>query len=107
MRTYPAFEDLGLHPEADRTEDLRPGKYDWDDVEHGFPSRYFDAAHRAVDHTTDMTVRLDGIQWADGNVERTITVSPGNLGSFDCLLPAVARALGLALIAAADEIEGI
>ena len=26
MRTYPAHEDLGLDPEADRTEDLRPGK---------------------------------------------------------------------------------
>lgn len=25
MRVYPAHEDLGLDPEADRTEDLRPG----------------------------------------------------------------------------------
>jgi len=25
MRVYPAHEDLGLNPEADRTEDLRPG----------------------------------------------------------------------------------
>ena len=23
MRTYPAHEDLGLNPEADRTEDMR------------------------------------------------------------------------------------
>ena len=28
MRDYPAHEDLGLDPEADRTEDLRPGKSD-------------------------------------------------------------------------------
>lgn len=28
MRTYPAHEDLGLDPEADRTEDLRPGHSD-------------------------------------------------------------------------------
>lgn len=26
MRVYPAFEDLGIDPDADRTEDLRPGK---------------------------------------------------------------------------------
>ncbi len=26
MREYPQFEDLGLWPEEDRTEDLRPGK---------------------------------------------------------------------------------
>lgn len=26
MREYPAFEDLGLDPDADRTEDLRPGQ---------------------------------------------------------------------------------
>lgn len=26
MRHYPHPEDLGLNPEADRTEDLRPGK---------------------------------------------------------------------------------
>lgn len=26
MRLYPAHEDLGLDPEADRTPDLRPGK---------------------------------------------------------------------------------
>lgn len=25
MRDYPQFEDLGLDPESDRTEDLRPG----------------------------------------------------------------------------------
>lgn len=25
MREYPAHEDLGLDPEADQTEDLRPG----------------------------------------------------------------------------------
>lgn len=28
MRDFPQFEDLGLDPEADRTEDLRPGKSD-------------------------------------------------------------------------------
>lgn len=28
MREYPQHEDLGLNPEADRTEDLRPGKSD-------------------------------------------------------------------------------
>lgn len=26
MREYPQFEDLGLDPEADRTEDLRAGR---------------------------------------------------------------------------------
>lgn len=26
MREYPQFEDLGIDPDADRTEDLRPGK---------------------------------------------------------------------------------
>lgn len=26
MRDYPEHEDLGLNPEADQTEDLRPGK---------------------------------------------------------------------------------
>jgi hypothetical protein len=26
MRVYPAFEDLGLDSDADRTEDLRPTK---------------------------------------------------------------------------------
>lgn len=28
MRTYPEHEDLGLDPQADRTEDRRPGKHD-------------------------------------------------------------------------------
>lgn len=28
MRLYPQHEDLGLDAEADRTEDLRPGKDD-------------------------------------------------------------------------------
>lgn len=28
MRDYPQYEDLGLDPSADRTEDLRPGKCD-------------------------------------------------------------------------------
>lgn len=28
MRDYPQHEDLGLHPAADRTEDLRPEKID-------------------------------------------------------------------------------
>lgn len=28
MRYYPQHEDLGLNPEADRTEDLRPGNSD-------------------------------------------------------------------------------
>lgn len=28
MRVYPQHEDLGLDPEADRTEDLRPGNSD-------------------------------------------------------------------------------
>lgn len=28
MRDYPAHEDLGLDPEADKTPDLRPGKDD-------------------------------------------------------------------------------
>lgn len=28
MRDWPTYEDLGLDPEADRTEDLRPGNSD-------------------------------------------------------------------------------
>ncbi|MDA4103513.1 hypothetical protein MMON44395_18265 [Mycolicibacterium monacense DSM 44395] len=28
MRIYPQHEDLGLDPEADRTEDMRPRNYD-------------------------------------------------------------------------------
>lgn len=28
MRIYPQHEDLGLNPEADRTEDMRPGNRD-------------------------------------------------------------------------------
>jgi len=38
MRAYPAHEDLGLHPEADRTEDLRSRKNDDPDAATPRPS---------------------------------------------------------------------
>ena len=34
MREYPQFEDLGLNPDADRTEDLRPGNTTTPVLEH-------------------------------------------------------------------------
>lgn len=44
MRTYPAHEDLGLDPEADRTPDLRPGK---DEAPEAATSRASETHHSA------------------------------------------------------------
>ena len=83
--------------------------YDWDPPEvTGYPtaSRYFVGTSRVVEveqHEEDITVTVDGMQWSDGRVERSILVDQTHPD--DPLTPQQARELAAALVGAADEFE--
>jgi hypothetical protein len=82
--------------------------YDWDDTESPHPIRVFDGTTRFIEcngryEKEDVMVRLQGIQHADGRVERQIAVSP--LHEDHPLTIEQARQFARALIAAADEID--
>jgi hypothetical protein len=87
--------------------------YDWDPPRvTGLPdtTRYWVGSERMIhiDHRTQVTI--DGVQHADGRVERYIVVGQARPDGTtmiidDPITPQQARAWGAALIAAADEIE--
>jgi hypothetical protein len=56
-------------------------------------------------HNDDIEIEIDGTQGAAGDVTRHIMVSDGGYERIELHSAAHARQLGLALIAAADEVE--
>ncbi len=74
---------------------------DWYDL-HAEPARYFTGKLRVIprdnrDH--DTLVLVDGTQWANGRIERLISVDDDNL------TVGQARQLAAALLEAADEVD--
>ncbi len=75
----------------------------WDDPEDGEgPVRCFSGTRRVVEcnSSDDARVAIDGLQYADGRVERAIRISDA-----EDLTSGLAREIARALIAAADEME--
>jgi hypothetical protein len=68
--------------------------------------RYFQGTSRVVDRDNASTVKvlISGLQHANGHTDREIVVTDGRY-EVAVLTPAVARELGQALIASADEVE--
>jgi hypothetical protein len=81
--------------------------YDWDDIEFNDPHRYFTGTRRVVERDTDedISVLVDGTQRPDGRIVRVITVVDGDREIIPSITPGLARQIGAALIAAADEVE--
>jgi hypothetical protein len=78
--------------------------FEWYDTQPGPYSaqRYFRGGSWVVERDnrdTDMCVQVDGVQNADGRVERFVVLDDDNLN------PVQARQLGAALLAAADEVD--
>lgn len=73
---------------------------------HPYASRYWVGSKRIVEieqhYTDDITVAIDGLQHADGCVERYITVN--QMHPDHPITPQQAREVAVALIAAVDEI---
>lgn len=70
--------------------------YPWEHIGDGRWTRFFTGTEREVGETT---VRITGMQYADGTITRTITAHCEDVDA------ATARLLAAALIEAADELE--
>lgn len=74
---------------------------EWDDTHTSTPSRFWSGTRRLIG---DAEIVLDGTQWADGRVERCLTVYGVNT---DQNMPTdTARKIAAALMAAANELDG-
>jgi hypothetical protein len=84
---------------------------DWDDARFGVDAalRYFRGSKRVIGRGgnlgKDITVATDGLQYADGRINREITTALGDYEALDPLTSEQARQLAAALIAASDEID--
>jgi hypothetical protein len=75
--------------------------YDWIDIDTPNPSRYWAGTSLRVG---DAEIAIDGTQWADGRVERRLTMHADT----DLGMPTdAARNIAAALIAAANEVDGM
>jgi hypothetical protein len=82
--------------------------YDWDDTSTDTPSRYWRGSSWLIDANDlrgaeDIEVFIDGVQHADGRVERFVHVHQTH--SDDIITIEQVRQLAQALLAAADEAE--
>jgi hypothetical protein len=76
--------------------------YEWDDTHTPTPSRYWSGTRRRVGRAE---ILLDGTQWADGRIDRCLTVYGVNT---DQNMPAdTARKIAAALMQAANELDGL
>jgi hypothetical protein len=77
---------------------------DWDEYgQRGFEGRHWVVRADGFWHKTDFNIEISGIQQRSGEVDRVI--HPGQLHPDNPITSAMARAVGEALIAAADEYD--